>query len=66
MSSRKITELPIHETPDNFSDMVVSVERVYKRVSVSDHVVETEEKAIEKVKEIYKSGRKAFIIAYAN
>lgn len=66
MSGKKISELPEHETPESFDGMVVSVERVYKRVNISEHIIETEEQAIEKVTEIYKSGKKAFIIAYAD
>lgn len=67
MSYYRISDLPNlngEELVDGNEFAVRDNKDVIRRVNISENVIETERQAIERVIEIYRTGRKAFILPY--
>jgi len=67
MSNRKIIDLVPHNVDVTKWDELISVteQNRFSRVNIGENTFETEEQAIERVKEIYRGkGMKAFILPY--
>jgi len=63
MRARKITELPEYQAPDDFFEVAVFTHPFNAhRVSIGDNTSHTEEEAIKRVKEIFASGMKVFML----
>lgn len=63
---RKICELPIHDVKLNEVVELASIDysHTVRRVNIHENVIDTEQQAIDRVIEIYRTGKKAFILPY--
>lgn len=65
-SYRKISELTPHNLDLNEVVELASIDHSHtiRRVNISENVMDTEQQAIDRVIEIYRTGKKAFILPY--
>lgn len=67
MSYKKISELPkltVDELVNGDEFAVMDYTNVARRVNISENLFDTEQEAIDRVIEIYRTGKRAFILPY--